>query len=59
MVDFPGKNRIVKPEIQSFGCVLVFLDTDEGTTDVGGPGFRINNKSKELISFGRHSYQKI
>lgn len=32
IVDLPGKNWIVKPEIQSFGCVLVFLDTDEGIT---------------------------
>ena len=32
MVDLPGTNWIVKPEIQSFGCVLVFLDTDEGIT---------------------------
>jgi L-alanine-DL-glutamate epimerase-like enolase superfamily enzyme len=32
MVDVPGKNWVVKPDIQSFGCVLVFLDTDEGVT---------------------------
>jgi len=32
MIDLPGKNWIVKPEIQSFGCVLVFVDTDEGIT---------------------------
>lgn len=32
MVDLPGTNWIVKPEIQSFGCVLVFVDTDEGIT---------------------------
>ena len=32
MVDLPGKHWIVKPAIQSFGCVLVFVDTDEGMT---------------------------
>ncbi|OGP69044.1 MAG: mandelate racemase [Deltaproteobacteria bacterium RBG_13_47_9] len=32
MVDLPGTNWIVKPEIQSFGCVLVFMETDEGIT---------------------------
>jgi len=32
MVDLPGTNWVVKPEIRSFGCVLVFVDTDEGVT---------------------------
>jgi len=32
MVDLPGRYWVVKPEIQSFGCVLVFVDTDEGIT---------------------------
>jgi L-alanine-DL-glutamate epimerase-like enolase superfamily enzyme len=32
MVDLPGTDWIVKPAIQSFGCVLVFMDTDEGMT---------------------------
>lgn len=32
MVNIPGKNWIIKPDIQSFGCVLVFVDTDEGVT---------------------------
>src|SRR4030042_1411665 len=32
MVGLPGTNWIVKPEIQSFGCVLVFMETDEGIT---------------------------
>lgn len=31
LVDLPGTTWI-KPEIQSFGCVLVSLDTDEGIT---------------------------
>lgn len=32
MVNIPSQTWIVKPEIQSFGCLLVFLDTDEGIT---------------------------
>jgi L-alanine-DL-glutamate epimerase-like enolase superfamily enzyme len=32
LVDLPGTTWIVKPDIQSFGCVLIFLDTDEGVT---------------------------
>ena len=32
MVDLPGTYWVVKPEIQSFGCVLVFVDIDEGIT---------------------------
>jgi L-alanine-DL-glutamate epimerase-like enolase superfamily enzyme len=32
MIDLPGSTWIVRPEIRSFGCVLVFLDTDEGIT---------------------------
>ena len=32
MVDLPYKNWIVAPDIRTFGCVLVFLDTDEGIT---------------------------
>jgi L-alanine-DL-glutamate epimerase-like enolase superfamily enzyme len=32
LVDLPGKTWIIKPEIRSFGCVLVFLETDEGVT---------------------------
>ncbi len=30
LVDLPYTTWIVKPEIRSFGCVLVFIDTDEG-----------------------------
>lgn len=32
MVNIPSQTWIVKPEIRSFGCLLVFLDTDEGIT---------------------------
>jgi len=32
LIDLPGNTWIVRPDIQSFGCVLVFLDTDEGIT---------------------------
>ncbi|MBP1732867.1 MAG: mandelate racemase [Deltaproteobacteria bacterium] len=32
MVDLPGTTWIIKPEIRTFGCLLVFLDTDEGVT---------------------------
>jgi L-alanine-DL-glutamate epimerase-like enolase superfamily enzyme len=32
MVDLPYKHWIVSPDIRTFGCVLVFLDTDEGPT---------------------------
>lgn len=31
-IDLPGKNWVVAPEIRTFGCVLVFVDTDEGVT---------------------------
>jgi L-alanine-DL-glutamate epimerase-like enolase superfamily enzyme len=31
-VDLPGKTWVVSPEIRTFGCVLVFVDTDEGVT---------------------------
>ncbi len=32
MLDLPGTHWIIRPEIRSFGCVLVFVDTDEGMT---------------------------
>jgi len=32
MIELPGKDWIIRPEIKSFGCVLVFVDTDEGIT---------------------------
>ena len=31
-IDLPGKTWVVSPEIRTFGCVLVFVDTDEGVT---------------------------
>jgi len=32
LVNIPYKTWIVAPEIKTFGCVLVFVDTDEGIT---------------------------
>lgn len=32
MVDVPGEKGVIKPDAQSVGCVLVFVDTDEGIT---------------------------
>ena len=31
-VDLPGKTWVVSPDIRTFGCVLVFVETDEGIT---------------------------
>jgi L-alanine-DL-glutamate epimerase-like enolase superfamily enzyme len=31
-VNVPIENWVIKPDIQSFSCVLVFVDTDEGIT---------------------------
>jgi len=32
MVELPGKTWVVSPDIRTFGCVLVFVETDEGIT---------------------------
>jgi len=32
LVDLPGTTWIVSPDIRSFGCALIFLDTDKGIT---------------------------
>ena len=32
MVSVPYRTWIVAPDIQTFGCVLVFVDTDEGVS---------------------------
>lgn len=32
MVDVPVEKTVISPDIKSFGCVLVSVDTDEGMT---------------------------